>query len=63
MQPETRIIGVDPGYGNFKAAEVTPGGVRVAVVPSVVAPAGRAARADRGAGARRTCRTGWRSAA
>ncbi len=30
-----RLIGVDPGFGNFKAAEVT-AGVGVAVIPSVV---------------------------
>ncbi|MFN3762241.1 MAG: hypothetical protein ACK4WK_03445 [Anaerolineae bacterium] len=29
-------IGVDPGFGNFKAAAVTEQGVQVAVVPSVV---------------------------
>ncbi len=29
-------IGVDPGFGNFKAAAVTDQGIRVAVVPSVV---------------------------
>lgn len=29
-------LGVDPGFGNFKAAAVTPKGVDVAVVPSVV---------------------------
>ena len=41
MDKQALLIGIDPGFGGFKAARVTESGVQVAVVPSVVG-AGRA---------------------